>query len=490
MNPYDNLDIIVNRAEIGKVRTIPDDAIRIPIPATPEGYANFIRAKKLPAYNVIGREVITDHVSYAAVFGGALAATEAAAVQNPHLMAFQSDLVGRALDRRRFAIFADCGLGKTPMALAWAHAVATEGKVLVLVPLAVFNQWKRECARFHGTTMTDLRAGETWTDGIAIANYEARRDIDMTDVRGIVLDESSILKNETGETRDWLCGLAAGVPYRLAVSATPAPNDHAEYASHAVFLGYATTAKEFFARFFRKDGTNWILRGHAIVPFYRCLATWSTYVYSPRALGYADSTEMGEEPSYLYHPCAVPPAFRSKADGQLFASVGTAEDRSAVFGTLRSTPGPRSEAIMAYLEGKRGVIWCARNAEEEFMASQLRATGAIVAVINGSMEIEERVELVDAYRAGQVDHVVSKPRVLGFGVNLPECDHMVYSGFGFSFEETYQAIRRAHRYGRTGRLEVMFPHTDPEAPALAVLREKQSRFAQDVAEMQRRFWTE
>lgn len=490
MSAYDTMDAVVHRSESGRVRTIPADAIRIPIPPTTEGYANFIRAKKLPAYTVVGREVLTDPVSYAAVFGGALAAVEAARTQNPHLMPFQVDLVERALDRQRFAIFADCGLGKTPMALAWAHAVAERGKVLVLVPLAVFNQWKRECARFHTTTMVDLRAGEAWTEGIAIANYEARRDIDMTDVRGIVLDESSILKNENGETRDWLCSLAAGVPYRLAVSATPAPNDHAEYASHAVFLGYATTAKEFFARFFRKDGTNWILRGHAITPFYRNLATWSTYVYSPKALGYTESTEMGEEPRYLYYPCAIPQGFASKADGQLFASVSTAEDRSAVFGTLRSTKGPRSDAILSYLDGKRGVVWCARNAEEEFLAAQLRSTGAIVAVINGAMEIEERVELVDAYRAGQVDHIVSKPRVLGFGVNLPECDHMVYSGFGFSFEETYQAIRRAHRYGRKGRLEVLFPHTDPELPALAVLREKQARFAQDVAEMQRRFWSD
>ena len=488
MAPYDQLDIVTDRAESGRTRSYPPEAIRIPIAATPEGYATFIRCKKLAAYTIHGREVLTDPVSYSAVFGGALAVGESFASANAHLFPFQTDLVARALDRQRFAIFADCGLGKTPMALAWAHAVAEKGKVLVLVPLAVLNQWKREAMRFHGTTMVDLRAGETWTEGIAIANYEARRDIDMTDVRGIVLDESSILKNENGETRDWLCSLSAGIPYRLAVSATPAPNDHAEYASHAVFLGYATTAKEFFARFFRKDGTNWILRGHAITPFYRNLATWSTYIYSPKALGYSDSTEMGEEPSYLYHQCAVPTGWTSKAAGQLFASVGTAEDRSAVFGTLRATPGPRSETIMAYLEGKRGVVWCARNAEEEFFASQLRATGASVAVINGAMEIEERVELVDAYRSGHVDHIVSKARVLGFGVNLPECDHMVYSGFGFSFEETYQAIRRAHRYGRKGRLEVMFPYTDPEAPALAVLREKQARFLGDVAEMQRRFW--
>jgi len=459
--------------------------IRIPIAATPEGYATFIRCKKLPNYRVEGRVVVTDDISYAAIFGGDVASGSGTVVA-PHLMRFQADLVDRALRQRRFAIFADCGLGKTPMALAWAHAVAMGGKVLVLAPLAVRNQWHRECERFHGHRLIDLRNGEPWTDGIAILNYESMRDIDMRGVRGIVLDESSILKNESGQTRDWLCGLSADVPYRLAVSATPAPNDHAEYASHAVFLGYARTAKEFYSQFFRKDGVNWILRGHAIGPFYRNLSTWSTYVYSPRALGYTDTTEMGQEPEYIERWCALPENFKIE-NGALFASAANGTDRSAIFGALRSMPGPRLDAIVDALVGKRGIVWCSRNDEEQAVRRALPGT---VAVINGAMPIEERVELVDAYRAGQLDHIVSKPKVLGFGVNIPECDDMVYSGFNWSFEEMYQAVRRSHRYGRVGRLRVMLPYTDPEAPVLHDLRAKVARFQTDVAEMQARFWSD
>jgi superfamily II DNA or RNA helicase len=457
--------------------------IRIPIAATDEGYRTFIQCKRLPNYTVVGRDVVTDDISYASVFGGEVKAG-AALSEAPHLMRFQADLVDRALAQRRFAIFADCGLGKTPMALAWAHAVAAGGKVLVLAPLAVRNQWHRECERFHGHRLVDLRNGEPWTDGVALLNYESMRDIDMRGVRGIVLDESSILKNEQGQTRDWLCSLSADVPYRLAVSATPAPNDHAEYASHAVFLGYARSAKEFYSQFFKKDGVNWVLRGHAIGPFYRNLATWSTYVYSPRALGYTETTEMGQEPEYVETWCALPEGFRID-NGNLFASAANGTDRSAVFGALRSMPGPRMSAIAAALDGKRGIVWCSRNDEEQAVR---RALSGEVAVINGAMPIEERVEVVDAYRAGEIDHIVSKPKVLGFGVNIPECDDMVYSGFNWSFEEMYQAVRRSHRYGRKGRLRVVLPYTDPEAPVLHDLRAKVARFQTDVAEMQRRFW--
>ena len=139
-----------------------------------------------------------------------------------------------------------------------------------------------------------------------------------------------------------------------------------------------------------------------------------------------------------------------------------------------------------YLHDKRGIVWCSRNAEEDAIRGILPGD---VAVINGAMPVEQRVELVDAYRCGQIRHIISKPKVLGFGVNIPECDHMVYSGFGWSFEEVYQAVRRAHRYGRTGRLAVMFPYTDPEAPVLQVLREKMDRFSGDVQIMQGRFWS-
>jgi superfamily II DNA helicase RecQ len=193
---------------------------------------------------------------------------------------------------------------------------------------------------------------------------------------------------------------------------------------------------------------------------------------------------MGDEPDYVFQNVPVHPGFKAKS-GNMFASAESAEDRSAVFGEIRSTPGPRLSMIGDYLDGKRGIIWCARNAEEDAIRAML---GKDVPIVNGAMPVEERVEIVDAYRTGSIRHIISKPKVLGFGVNIPECDHMVYSGFGWSFEQVYQAVRRAHRYGRSGRLEVMFPYTDPEAAVLQVLREKMDRFSGDVQAMQGRFW--
>tara|TARA_R110002110_G_scaffold104211_1_gene262911 strand:- start:101 stop:1492 length:1392 start_codon:yes stop_codon:yes gene_type:complete len=458
-------------------------SIRIDIPKTMAGYRRFIQCKKLPSYRVEGRTVITDECSYRAVFGGEkeeITITGSA----PHLMPFQAALVERALDRRHFAIFADCGLGKTPMGLAWAHHVAEKGKVLILVPLAVFEQWKRECKRFHGTTMIDLRAGEQWDDGIAILNWESRRAVDMTGVVGIVLDESSILKNADGETSRWLCDLVAGLPYRLAISATPAPNSHYEYATHARFLGRASTVKEYAARYFKKDGTRWVLRGHAIKPFYDNLSMWASYIYSPRALGYGQSTEMPTEPEYRYQRLGVHPGFVS-GSGELFATASMGADRSKVFGELRWSAGPRLDSICEYARGKRLIVWVKRNKEESVIAKALPGR---VGVVNGSMSIEARIGIIDRYRSGELDHLVSKPSVMGWGVNLPECNHMVYSGFDYSFESFYQAIRRAHRYGREGRLEVMIPYTDPEAAILTGLQDKAARFRVDCIEMQNRFW--
>ena len=458
--------------------------ITIDIPDSPEGYAKFIRCKGLQSYTVKGRTVYTDEASYRAVFGEIDGWTPPQQ-DSAMLMPFQAEITQRALDRERFALFADCGLGKTPMGLAWAVAVSGIGKVLILCPLAVLNQWKREARKFHGIELADLRRGDSWDSGIAIANYERRVDIDTRGCAGVILDESSILKNADGVTHKWLHAARENVPFRLALSATPAPNSHYEYACHASWLGIALTVKEYCSRYMKKDGVRWVLRGHAIDPFYQNLATWATYIQSPRALGYEQTTEMPCEPDYRYEKVETP-ANIIAADGSMFASADRAADRSLVFGRLRCQPGPRMDAITEYADGKRLIVWVARNAEESAIASRLPGR---VAVINGAMEVEERVDLVDAYRAGEIDHIVSKPKVLGFGVNLPENNHMVYSGFGYSFEEFYQAIRRAHRYGRTGRLEVLVPYTYPEAAMLSALREKMERFDADVLEMQRRFWS-
>lgn len=450
----------------------------IPIDATFDGYRKFIECKRLPRYRVVGREVHTDSVSYAKVFGGTMDRVDI--YPSPHLLDFQRDVTEHALESRRYAAFLDCGLGKTAIMLAWAFSVATKGKVLILCPLAVLNQIIRECKRWYGYDIANLRTAKTWSDGIAILNYESRRHIDMTDVSGVVLDEASILKNDSGETRNWLVELVSNVEYRLTDSATPAPNDQEEYASQAVFNGLVRSAKEFYARFFRKDGPRWVLKEWARRPFYEYMATWATYIKSPSSLGYDAMTEMREEPEYVFERCRTPTSSGTPELG-LVPDASNGKFRSKAFGELRCDPkSPRTRSILDFVDGQKTIVWCARDAEESMLAKLI--DGAVV--VNGKMPIEQRVETMDAWKSGDIQHLISKPSVLGFGVNLPEASRMVFSGFTYSFEQFYQAVRRAHRYGRTGRLQVLVPYTFEEYPIVDALKLKMDTFDHDVMELQ------
>lgn len=457
--------------------------IQIPITDGLDGYRQFIRCKGLPRYRVEQDEdtgafrVETDRFSYAAVFGAE--ANERPPYRADHLFDYQRHVVDRALDRRRFAAYLDCGLGKTPIALAWAHAVAAKhGRVLYLCPLAVLEDTQRDCERFHGYRMSNLRS-EPWTTDIAILNWESQRDpSELGRFAGIVLDEASIIKNGAGVTRKWLTDLAAPAAFRLALSATPSPNEQAEYATQAVWLGAATTLNEFYGQFFRKDGTNWRLKGHARDAFYRHLRSWCCYIQSPRSLGFHDcQAELTDPPEYVEINTDAPD---HRMKGRLIVdTIGLGESRG-IFGAMRADrTQPRFTDAVAAVEGKRSIVWCSRNAEEDAFS---RALGGHV--VSGKTPVEERVAKIDDWRQGRVQTLISKPSVLGFGVNLPEATDMLYSGYTFSFEQFYQAVRRAHRFGRDGRLRVHIPLTDEERPVWHALQRKMRTFDADVARLQ------
>lgn len=457
------------------------ETITIDIPINETGYEKFIQCKRLPRYSVRGNQVFTDEQSYAHVFG--TSESSSLKTKAKWLFDFQRDTANRGLSLKRFCAFLSCGLGKTPLELAWAKTVSQLGKVMIQCPLAVYHQYLKEAVKFLGHPIQDLRRGEEWRD-IGIMNFESMRNFDMTGCAGFVLDESSILKNATGETKDYLCDIVKNVEYRLAGSATPAPNYHEEYATQAVFLGLYKSENEFYAKYFRKDGNKWILRGHAREAFYRDLASWATYLQKPSLLGYEHTTELPEEPEYIWQYCDTDSGQRIPS-GKLIASSENFKDLNFIYGAVRSQVGsPRTQAIVNYAKGKRCIIWVHRDAEEDTIA---KAIGDCC-VINGSMPIERRVESVEAYRAGRIRHIVSKPTVLGFGVNIPECDDMIYSGFTYSMEQFYQAVRRAHRYGRKGRLRVFVPYTDAEMPILNDLQGKLERFQTDAEELQSRFF--
>lgn len=427
------------------------DEIRIVIDTkTLDGYNKFIQCKRLPRYKVIKNEIVTDKKSYAYVFG---CADDRTVKHNAHKIEFdyQKYVVSKALERERYAAFLDCGLGKTIIELTYIHDVIKTigGKGILWCPLSVLDDIQKECERLYGYRLSNLRY-EEWKTDIAILNWESRKEINMRDVSVAVLDESSILKSGDGETCDYLTNMVSNVKFRLACSATPSPNDQTEYASHAVFLGISNTLKEFYSKFFVKDGTEWRMKEHAKDAFYDFLKSWACYIQSPSSIGFERGAELPEEPNYIIQKSYPSGYFK---EGTFLSSSIDLQHARKIFGALRmDKTQDRFKLAVDSIKNRHAIVWCSRNGEEDVFSKALNAP-----TINGSTPIEKRIDIVNDFRTGKIQHIVSKPSVLGFGVNIPQAEAQLYSGYTFSFEQFYQAVRRSHRYGRIGVLDVIVP---------------------------------
>lgn len=408
--------------------TIPIDTKSI------DGYNLFIKCKRLPRYNVVGNVIHTDEKSYNYVFSDKEIAS-LNHIKNPIEFDYQGFVVQRALEREKYAAFLDCGLGKTIIELMFIHDVVNQfgGKGIIWCPLSVLEDIQRECMRLYGYRMSNLRHEKHITN-IAIINYESMRELNMKDVSAIVLDESSILKSGDGAIADYLTRHACNVKWRLDCSATPSPNDQTEYASHAVHLGICNTQKEFYSRFFVKDGTEWRMKNHAKDAFYDFLKSWACYIQSPSSIGFEQGAELKEDPEYIIQESY--PIGDFFEEGKFLADSISMLGSSKVFTNLRCDKSQdRFKNAVSAIENKQSIIWCNRNKEEELFAKELKATQ-----INGSTPIEKRVEIIDAFKTGQIKHICSKPSVLGFGVNIQEAEAHLYSGYNFSFEEFYLLV--------------------------------------------------
>lgn len=447
-----------------------------------EGYNLFIKCKKLPRYQVVKKEIHTDEKSYNYVFKDK-ETVSLRHYKNPIEFDYQGYVVQRALEREKYAAFLDCGLGKTIIELMFAHDVIEQfgGKGIIWCPLSVLEDIQRECIRLYGYRMSNLRH-EEWKTDIAIVNYEGMKELNMKDISVAVLDESSILKSGDGAIAEYLTRHVCNVKFRLDCSATPSPNDQTEYASHAVHLGISNTQKEFYSRFFVKDGTEWRMKEHAKDAFYDFLKSWACYIQSPSSIGFEQGAELKEDPDYVIQESY--PIGDFFQEGKFLSDTISMNDSRKVFTNLRcDKTQDRFKLAIESIQNKRSIIWCNRNKEEDLFARELNATQ-----INGSTPIEKRVEIIDAFKHGQIKHICSKPSVLGFGVNIQEAEAHLYSGYNFSFEEFYQAVRRSHRYGRRGRLKVFVPVSEPERPVWNILNRKLQTFKLDVVELQKRFF--
>jgi hypothetical protein len=384
------------------------------------------------------------------------------------LFPHQQDLVRWALRRGRGAIFADTGLGKTRMQLAWADAIVnhTGGSILILAPLAVAEQTVEEGASV-GVTVTHCRTGDDVRDGINITNYERLHRFDPSQFVGVVLDESSIIKHETSKTLQMLLDAFARTPYRLCATATPAPNDWTELGTHAEFLGVRSHT-EMLCEFFVHDGgetQTWRLKKHARREFWRWVSSWGALIRSPADLGHDDSAYRLPPVTVHQHTVESPVLF-----GQLFAMEAQtlSERRTARRESIAQRVAACAEIVNATDE--TWLVWCELNAEGDALRQAI--PGSVE--VRGSDSVEDKERRLLDFAHGKTRVLISKPSICGFGLNLQVCHNMAFVGVTDSWESYYQAVRRCWRFGQTKPVDVHIFCAESEGAVVANLARKET----------------
>ncbi len=389
-----------------------------------------------------------------------------------HLFPFQRDIVRWALKRGRAAIFADCGMGKSAMQLEWANHVAkhTKGNVLILAPLAVAHQTVREGVKFNIPTKYARNASEV-EPGITVANYEMLHAFDPTVFSGVVLDESSILKAYDGRTKAQIIDSFKNTPYRLACTATPAPNDHVELGNHTEFLGIMSRT-EMLATFFCHDGgetQTWRLKGHAEDEFWKWVCSWAVMIRKPSDLGYSDDTFTLPPLNMHQHVVSVG-LDGARAVGMLFASEARTlqEQRQARRASLSDRVTKCASLINA--DNEQWLVWCELNDEGDALTAAIDGATQI----KGSDTPEEKEARMLGFSEGRIRVLVTKPSIAGFGINWQHCANVAFVGVSHSYEQTYQAIRRCWRFGQTRPVHVHVISAETEGAVTANLQRKEA----------------
>ena len=387
------------------------------------------------------------------------------------LFPHQRDIVAWALRRGRAAIFAGTGLGKSLMELAWADAIVNEtGKrVLHLAPLAVSNQMAREAAKF-GIDARVVSSQDECGPGINITNYQKLAHFNVSEFGGVILDESSILKNEQGHYRNALIESCHTIPFRLAATATPSPNDFIELGNHAEFLGVMKKT-DMQATFFTHDSgstQNWNLKGHAENEFWKWMASWAVMLRKPSDLGYPNDGY--DLPPLNYHSHIVKshegPNFET---GTLFAvQASTLQERIAA---RRSTVADRCKLAMNVTPPDRPFVWWTNlNSEAELLAKSI--PGAVN--LHGGLKDDQKERIIADFLSGEIRVLVSKPGICGFGLNFQHCADTGFVGLNDSFEQFYQAVRRFWRFGQTKPVNCHIIASELEGATTANIKRKEA----------------
>lgn len=412
----------------------------------------------------------------------------------PHLHEYQKFAATFAVARKRSALFLECGLGKTSVALAWIQHVRGGGPAMISAPLAALHEFENEREKFfpdmslHILATKDVGDWLADPEGIALVTHHAfLEDRGLSGLSAFVLDESSILKSGDGAIAQSLVRSCRPIPYRLALSATPAPNDPTEYATHATWLGYMRSDAEFRARFFVRDGREWRVKGHAKKELPRWLSRWALWMSDPESYGMP--CDALPEHAYSVRHHRLPTVRSVDVERDLFGTPAGKMDmttRSELRWALYGDDA-RTEAVVGLADGHQTLVWTIRNAHANDLERALGEAGLRVAQIAGTTPDEERVAHVRAFQEGGLDVLVSKPSVIGHGVNLQAADRMIFAGYDESYEAFHQAVRRAHRQGRRGRLDVFMMVAPEEVPVIRSLEAKAERWREDSARQEREF---
>ena len=389
---------------------------------------------------------------------------------------FQKDAVIWACRRGRAALFADTGLGKTLMQLAWAYLVMaeTDKPVLVVTPLCVAQQTVREGKKFN-IACEYIREPKFCNSRIHVTNYEMLKNFEPENYAGIVLDESSILKGMNGSMRRYITEFAQTIPYRLSCTATPSPNDFMELGTQSEFLGIMSQL-EMLAMFFIHDGEDtakWRLKGHGRARFWEWLATWALVIRNPSDLGY--SGDGYDLPDLVYHDHIVDTGV---TDG-LFAKIATGlQERNQARRDSVDLRVAKAAEIANSVDGAC-IVWCHLNDESAKLESQIENGIQVY----GAMKPDDKEEIISGFSTGEVQKLITKPKIAGFGLNWQHCNHMVFVGLSDSWESFYQAVRRCWRFGQDRPVHVHIVTADTEGAVLENIRRKQSQHDQMSREM-------
>ena len=383
---------------------------------------------------------------------------------NPKLFPFQQHIVAQNIMKGKHAVFADCGLGKTVMELETASQIVryTNKPVLILAPLVVVAQTKREAEKFG----FDL-------DKVTITNFENLHNVSPQEYAGLIVDESSIMKNFEGQIKKQLFEYFHNTPYKFAFTATPSPNDPMELANHSEFLGYQSRLG-MLATYFINDQdhtSKWRLKGHAVEKFYQFVSEWAIMLTNPADIGYPMQGYDLSEVIYKEHQLITENDF---SNGMLFPSLAvSATDFNK---ELRRTKEQRiAKAIeIANANEEPHIVWVKHNDEGKEVTAGIR--GAVE--VSGGDKPEEKAQKLLDFVDGKFRVLVTKPKIAQYGLNFQHCLNQTFMSPDFSFEGFYQAVRRSHRFGKKGDVTVNIVTTDTMQNVISIIREKEKQFKQ------------